>query len=100
MPESLVAMFSRKFSSFGFAGHLFQEELRNMAESGRTDSGPRGSVHLLDSAAEEMSPAASETLFLHVLSPSRSGSSSEFDRSFVRDQIRELAILEGINIRY
>ena len=106
MPESLAAMFSRKFSSFGFAAHLFQEEIRNM-EAGRPasipDSATRGSAHLLDSeipAAHDAQWPNGSTFFLHLLCPSRSELSSEFDRSFVRDQIRELAILEGINIRY
>jgi hypothetical protein len=95
IPESLAAMFSRKFSSFGFAAHLFQEEIRNM-------EGRRGSANLLDSGGmQEMVLAnqAANLFFLHLLRPSRGESSSEFDRSFVRDQIREQGILEGINIR-
>jgi hypothetical protein len=87
-------MFSKKFSSFGFAAHLFQEEVRNM--EGRC----RGSANLPDSG-QNIAAHTSNLFFLHVLSPSRSesSSSSEFDRSFVRDQIREQNILEGINIR-
>jgi hypothetical protein len=43
MPECLVTMFSRKFCTFGFAAHLFQEDIRNL-------EGRRGPTNLLDSA--------------------------------------------------
>jgi hypothetical protein len=43
MPECLLTMFSRKFCNFGFAAHLFQEDIRNL-------EGRRGPANLLDSA--------------------------------------------------
>jgi hypothetical protein len=43
MPECLLTMFSRKFCNFGFAAHLFQEDIRNL-------EGRRGPAFLLDSA--------------------------------------------------
>ena len=42
MPECLAAMFSRKFCTFGFATHLFQEDIRNM-------EGRWGPTNILDS---------------------------------------------------
>jgi hypothetical protein len=43
MPECLLTMFSRKFCNFGFAAHLFQEDIRKL-------EGRRGPTYLLDSA--------------------------------------------------
>jgi hypothetical protein len=48
MPECLVTMFSRKFCNFGFAAHLFQEDIRNL-------EGRRESANLLDSARVQQS---------------------------------------------
>jgi hypothetical protein len=48
MPECLVTMFSRKFCNFGFAAHLFQEDIRNL-------EGRRGPTYLLDSARVQQS---------------------------------------------
>ena len=87
LPNHLYRLFSKEHSRFGFACHLFLEENRKLDTARFVDPAPAPSWE-----------NAALLLKFHVVHPSPSADVT-FHRKFVSDQLRELGLIERVNLK-
>eukprot|EP00095_Tigriopus_kingsejongensis_P002709 maker-scaffold809_size94238-snap-gene-0.26 protein:Tk02709 transcript:maker-scaffold809_size94238-snap-gene-0.26-mRNA-1 annotation:"myosin-i heavy chain" len=122
IPDDLVSIFSRGSCNFGFATHLFGNEIKAMCSQGGGEIAPRGvSFRISPTSHPELlngdEPVSTLTQdfhtrldnllrtlvhakphFVRCLRPNENDSLTEFDRTLVVHQIRSLQILETVNL--
>ena len=128
IPDDLISVFHRDTCNFGFATHLFGNEIKALAASSAADGAgqyqcrPRGaSFRISPTAPSELmlsdEPVSTLTQdfhtrldnllrtlvhakphFVRCLRPNEHDSLTEFDRNLIVEQIRSLQILETVNI--
>ncbi|TRY68528.1 hypothetical protein TCAL_13103 [Tigriopus californicus] len=122
IPDDLVSVFSRGICNFGFATHLFGNEIKAMCSQGGGEIVPRGvSFRISPTSHPELlngdEPVSTLTQdfhtrldnllrtlvhakphFIRCVRPNGSDSLTEFDRNLVVHQIRSLQILETVHL--
>ena len=125
IPDDLISVFSKENCQFGFASHLFSNELRSLANSSK----PRGACFRISPSSNTNSnsdtllngdePVSTLTQdfhtrldnllrtlvhakphFVRCLKPNEHGSSCDFDRNLVTNQVRSLQILETVTLMH
>lgn len=122
IPDDLVAVFSRGICNFGFATHLFGNEIKAICSQGGGEIVPRGvSFRISPTSHPELlngdEPVSTLTQdfhtrldnllrtlvhakphFIRCIRPNSNDSLTEFDRNLVVHQIRSLQILETVHL--
>ncbi|CAB4054769.1 DACHS [Lepeophtheirus salmonis] len=122
IPDDLLCVFDRDTCQFGFATHLFGNEIKALRSQ---DTIPRGVSFRISPTSSSTSPELlngdepvstltqdfhtrldnllrtlvhAKPHFVRCIKPNNKESSTEFDRTLVAQQIRSLQILETVNL--
>ena len=125
IPDDVITVFSKENCQFGFASHLFGNELRSLANNqargasfriSPTATSNNSNCETWLNGDEPVSTLTQDfhtrldnllrTLvhakphFVRCLRPNENYSSSEFDRNCIANQVRSLQILETVNLMH